>query len=201
MLGGKYNATLPTLADQTVVPTVAVDSRGRIIIGNGQSGGSDPLTSPGISASVSQTRPANTTAYGAGDVLGPAAGSSAMDFNLGAISGSNIMITSASLERDVADLVSGETSYSLYLYSVTPPSALADNAVFDLPSGDRASFLGKISLGTPVDEGGTLYVEQNGINKQVKLAGTHIFGYLVTAGAYTPVSASVLKVTLNAVQL
>lgn len=155
----------------------------------------------GLSAVVSVTRPANTTGYGAGDVLGPAAGTSGIDFSMGALSGSAIKIGSVSLERDVAALISGETSYNLYLYSVTPPSALADNAVFDIPSGDRASFLGKIALGTPIDEGSTLYIETNNINKIVRLAGTHLFGYLVTVGAYTPASATVLKVTIHAEQL
>lgn len=161
-----------------------------------------PSAAPGLSVSVSVTRPSDTTAYAANDVLGPTGGgTSGIDFNLGAVSASNILITSVALERDVTAVISGETSYSLYLYNVTPPSALADNIAFDIPSGDRASFLGKINLGSPVDEGSTLYVEQNGVNKQVKLAGTHIFGYLVTVGAYTPASATVLKVTLNAVQL
>lgn len=156
----------------------------------------------GLSASVSVTRPSDTTAYAANDVLGPTGGgTSGIDFNLAAVSGSNIMISGVALERDVAALISGETTYNLYLYNVTPPSALADNAAFDIPSGDRASFLGKISISTPVDEGSTLYIEMNGINKQVKLSGTHIFGYLVTVGAYTPASATVLKITLNAVQL
>lgn len=160
------------------------------------------LQAPGLSASVSVTRPSDTTAYAANDVLGPTGGgTSGLDFNLAAVSASNIMITGVALERDVAALISGETSYNLYLYNVTPPSALADNTAFDLPSGDRASFLGKINIPAPVDEGSTLYVETNGINKQVKLSGTHIFGYLVTVGAYTPASATVLKITLNAVQL
>jgi hypothetical protein len=160
------------------------------------------LINPGLSVAVSVTRPSNTTAYAANDVLGPTGGGTAgIDFNLAAVSASNIMITSASLERDVSALVSGESSYNLYLYNITPPSALVDNDPFDLPSGDRASFLGVINLGTPVDQGSTLYIGTDGINKQVKLAGTHIFGYLVTVGAYTPASATVLKVTLNAVQL
>lgn len=160
------------------------------------------LVAPGLSANVTVTRPSDTTAYTALDVLGPTGGgTSGIDFNLAAVSGSNIMITGVALERDVAALISGEAAYSLYLYNVTPPSALADNSPFDLSAGDRASFLGKINIPTPVDEVSTLYIEVNGINKQVKLSGTHIFAYLVTVGAYTPASATVLKITLNAVQL
>jgi hypothetical protein len=83
---------------------------------------------------------------------------------------------------------------------VTPPSALADNAPFDIPSGDRASFLGIVQLGTPVDYGSTLYVEQNVVNKQIKLAGTNLFGYLVTVAGYTPAANSEVYVpTLHSV--
>jgi hypothetical protein len=117
---------------------------------------------------------------------------------MGASAG-RVMITSASLEIDATAIISGETSYVLYLYNVTPPSALGDNAAFDLGSGDRASFLGFINLGTPVDLGSTLYVEVNGINKQIVLAGTSIFAYLVTVGTYTPTSARVHVIKLHTI--
>jgi hypothetical protein len=87
----------------------------------------------------------------------------------------------------------------LYLYSVTPPSAIADNGAWDLPSGDRASFLGSIAIPTMVDLGSTLYVEVNNIGKQVKLSGTHLFGYLVTVAGFTPAANSeVYKLTVHA---
>jgi hypothetical protein len=152
-------------------------------------------------SSVSITRTADTNAYTAGDVIGAATGSTAaVEFvNIGQPSGDrDILITSAELEIDASAIPSGMTSFNLYLYSVTPPSALGDNAAFDIPSGDRASFVGKIGLGTPVDEGSTLYVAVDGINKQVRAASRSLFGYLVTVGAYTPASATVHKITLHA---
>ncbi len=158
------------------------------------------IDNTGASVAVTLTRTNDTNAYTANDVIGAATGSTAaLTFaNMGP-SGGTIMITSAQLEIDASALISGETSYALYLYNVTPPSALGDNAAFDIPSGDRAAFLGKINLGTPVDEGSTLYVEVNGINKQVKLAGTSLFAYLVTVGAYTPTASRVHVVTLHAI--
>jgi hypothetical protein len=101
-------------------------------------------------SSVSITRTADTNAYTAGDVIGAATGSTAaVEFvNIGQPSGDrDILITSAELEIDASAIPSGMTSFNLYLYSATPPGALGDNAAFDLSSGDRASFLGKISLG------------------------------------------------------
>ena len=154
----------------------------------------------GYSAAVSLTRTNDTNVYAARDVIGAATGSTAaLTFPTMGPSAGRIMVTSAQLELDITAVISGMTSFTLYLYNVTPPSALGDNAAFDIPSGDRASFLGKISLGTPVDEGSTLYVETNGINKQFKLSGTSIFAYLVTEGTYTPAASSVFVVTLHAV--
>ncbi|PAQ00910.1 hypothetical protein LRP31_25475 [Mesorhizobium mediterraneum] len=153
----------------------------------------------GYSASVTITRPADTTAYTAGDVVGPTV--AALEFPQIGAAGRDAMITSAEFAWHVTAVPSGATSFRLHLYDVTPPSALADNAVWDLPAGDRASYLGYIDLGTPVDVGATLFVQSVQINKQVKLAGSSLFGYLVTVGAYTPASASVMKITLRTVAL
>jgi len=140
------------------------------------------------------TRPANTTAYTAGDTVG-----GALTFSSIGPSASAIMITSAQLELDISAIPSGMTSFRLYLYNVTPPSATADNGAWDLPSGDRASYLGYIDLGTPVDLGSTCYVEQVNINKQLKLSSANLFGYLVTNGGFTPAANSeVYVVTLHA---
>lgn len=153
--------------------------------------------------SVSVTRPNNTTAYNAGDVLGPDSGSAAIAFHgIANPTGGEIIITSATLERDVTGVVSGETTYTLHLYSGNPPSAFADNAAWDLSTAaDRALYLGSINLGTPVDLGSTLYAAADSINKQVTAASGTIYGYLVTVGGYTPVAQTVLVVGLHAVQI
>ena len=152
----------------------------------------------GQGARVTATRPANTTAYTAGDVVGATA--AALTFPVG-FSGGEVLITSAALEVDLSAVPSGMSSFTLQLYSVTPPSALADNAAWDLPSGDRASYLGSVSLGSPVDVGSTLYVEVNGINKQISAASGDIYGYLVTAGGYTPSSGEVYAISLHTVRV
>jgi len=156
----------------------------------------------GYTASVSITRTADTNGYAVNDVVGAATGSSAaVEFSTMGPSGANIMITSAELEVDASAVISGETSYRLYLYSATPASALGDNAAWDLPSGDRSSFLGYVDLGAPIDLGSTLYVQTDGINKQIKLSGTSLFGYLVTIGTYTPTASRAYKVTLHTVAM
>lgn len=169
---------------------VAADRYGRLLrSGVGAGGASDGYGSP-----VTVTRPANVTAYTAGDVVGGAIDLGVMGPNAG-----QVLITGGTLEIDVAAVPAGMTYFRLALYNVTPPSALADNAAFDIPAGDRASFLGFYTLQTPVDEGSTLWVEVN-TQKQVLLAGTHLFAYLVTATGYTPAANSeVYKVGLKAV--
>jgi hypothetical protein len=155
-------------------------------------------------AVVSLTRSADTNSYPANGIVGalsPSAAAFALE-EIGPDAGGEVLITTAQFEIDRSAVISGETSYRLYLYSVTPPSGLIDHAAWDLPAGDRASYLGYVDLGTPVDLGSTLYVESLQINKQVTVPrGGTLYGYLVTNGAYTPQSATVYKVTLHSVGL
>lgn len=173
--------------------------------------GPNPVTVAGsesaFSAVVTLTRTADTNSYTANDVVGAATGSTAaLTFaNMGppnTIDGGRVMITSVAMEIDSTAVISGQTSYRLYLYNVTPASAFGDNVAFDLLSAaDRAAFLGYVDLGTPVDIGSTLYVETNGVNKQIKLAGTNLFAYLVTIGAYQPASATVHVITIHTIPM
>lgn len=130
------------------------------------------------------TRPANTTPYNAGDVVGGAIEFPEIPKGIG------LVVTSAHLRIDVGSIPSGMTSFRLHLYSVTPPSAIADNSAWDLPAGDRASYLGYIDLGSPADVGSTLFTQVDGISKQIHSRGTGMYGYLVTNGGFTPAGNS-----------
>ncbi|HEY8357713.1 MAG TPA: hypothetical protein VIL30_09650 [Ramlibacter sp.] len=145
------------------------------------------LASSGYLSTPTVTRPANTTAYTAGDVVG-----GAIEFTSIGPAGGHIMVTAVDLAAYIAALPSGIGNIRLHVYSVTPPSALADNAAWDLPAGDRASYLGYIDMGTLLDVGSTCYVQTDGVNKQFKLAAgsSSLFGYLQTINAFTPGSNS-----------
>ena len=150
----------------------------------------------GLSASVTITRVNDTNAYGAGDVIGAATATTAIQsFRLAA---GSVMIRSTTLEIDAAAVISGETSYTLHLYSDAAPSALGDNVAWDLPAGDRGTYLGSLALGTPADVGSSLFIQVDGINKEVFLPGETLYGYLVTAGAYTPTASRVYRVKIVA---
>jgi hypothetical protein len=139
-----------------------------------------------FNAQTTVTRPANATPYNAGDVVGGAIAFYGMSNAAGAI-----LITSADLRIDVAAIPAGMTSFRIPLYSVTPPSALADNAPWDLPAGDRPYYLGYIDVGSPADMGSTLFCQVEQVNKQIYFGGTGaLYGYLVTNGAFTPAGNS-----------
>ncbi len=156
-------------------------------------------------STVTVKRPANTTAYGNGDVVGYAdvataanAGSAILEFpQVGPIAGF-IKIDSASLLIDAASIPAGMTTFRLYLYDAAP-TAILDNAAWDLPAADRRGFVGYIDLGTVLDLGSTLYVQANNIGHRVKLAkaSSSLYGLLVTAAGYTPGSGQVYSVTLH----
>jgi hypothetical protein len=99
-------------------------------------------------------------------------------------SGAIIKITDIEMEIDGATIET--TAWTLHLYNVTPPSAIADDAAFDLPSGDRTAYLGSIAISQIVDLGATLWIEAHSINKTCVLAGTKLFGYLVNGTTLTP---------------
>jgi hypothetical protein len=163
------------------------------------------LASQGYAQSATVPRSGDTAVYLANDVIGinTSTGGAVLTFtNMGPAAGGQIMITSVEIEVDSGAIISGESSYSLALYSATPPSALADNAAWDLTVGDRASYLGQISLGTPSDLGSTLYAETYRVDKQITCpVGGTLYGYLITVGGYVPTSGRVYVVKLHSVAL
>lgn len=132
----------------------------------------------GLSASAVFTPAA--ASHVAGDVNG-----GAQTFDLNAPASSVFEIQSASL------LIAGgtieTTAWELHLFSVTPPSALADDGAFVLASGDHASYLGFVALAQVVDYGDALYIESNNVGKRVQLAASgDLFAYLVNRTTLTP---------------
>jgi hypothetical protein len=141
----------------------------------------------GVKATASFTPAA--AAYSAADII-----STAKEFifydNRGTIvpQGAIIRVVSSVIKIDQAAVISGETSYSLALYSLTPPSAQADNAAWTLASADLPSYRGTLSLGAPVDLGAACYVKTQYSDQQdFSLASgkSSLFGELITAGAAT----------------
>jgi hypothetical protein len=133
------------------------------------------------------------TAYSAADVMDVAKAISLTFADGSPIpAGAMLRIQSAVLKIDATALQASEAAYMLYLYSITPPSAQADNAAFTLASADLPYYLGSVSLGTPVDMGAALYVKTGNLTEDIKLdAGlTSIYAQLVTVAGFTPTAVA-----------
>jgi hypothetical protein len=147
---------------------------------------------PGKASSSQAVFTPAAAAHGAVDVIG-----AATEFKgLAQTNGAGIQIVSASLLVATGTLVT--TVWRVHLYNVTPPSAIADNGLFDIAAGDRASYLGYIDIAQLVDIGSTLYVQSDNLNKAIRLAGRSAWGYLVATSGITT-EAVAHTVTLHTV--
>lgn len=152
-------------------------------------------------STVTITRPSNTTAYTAGDVVGDTGGSAILTLTSAGPSGGFVLIQSISLVFSDSTVPSGMGAFRVHLYSASP-TAIADNAAFDLVSGERANYMGYVDLPTPQDLGSTLYTQVDYPGRLVKLAAasTSLFAEIETRGAYTPVSASTVTLRVNTLE-
>ena len=144
-------------------------------------------------AIISITRAANQTPYTANDVVG-----GAVDLGIVGPSAGRVLVQSIILEPRIAAVPAGMANMRLALYTVTPPSAIADNGAWTLADADLASFVGLIDLGKPTAQGPTLYVHKVNIGLEVLLAGTNLFAYLITDVGYTPAANSEVYALLMA---
>jgi hypothetical protein len=144
------------------------------------------------------TRPSNTTAYTAGDVIGDTGGSAIISLTAAGPTAGFVIIQSVSLVFSDSVVPAGMGAFRVHLYSASP-AAIADNAAFDLVSGERANYMGFIDLPTPADFGSSLYTQTDYPGRLIKLAAasTTLFVELETRGAYTPVSASTVSIRVN----
>lgn len=152
---------------------------------------------PPLTASI--TRPANTTAYDAGDAIGQAdattpanAGTAVLEFSNAPSKG---VVKSATLRVDINAVPSGMAAMRLHLYK-SAPTAILDNAAWDLVAGDRSAYLGYIEL-TPADLGSTLWAQSDSQAKRISSTNGKLYGILQTVGAYTPASGTVHDIVLN----
>lgn len=157
-------------------------------------------SSIGYAPSASQTRPNNTTAYANNDVVGEDPAANLTFSNVLGNAGGGFIIYGVTLRVDVAAVPAGMQEFRLHLYS-SAPTAIADNTAFDLPSGDRAKYLGYITLDEVKDLGSTLIVQQSAnvprtFSGKLASASTSLYGILETVYGYTPTASAVKTVTL-----
>lgn len=148
---------------------------------------------------ASYTRPANTTAYTAGDAVTTALTLEVGDY--GAPQGTGVMITGASLRFDINAVPSGMAGFRAHLYSAAP-DVLAENAAWDISDAtDRGVYQGFIDFPVPADLGSTLFSQVDNLNRIVRLDnGTSLVAVIQTIGAYTPAASTVLALTLHSMK-
>lgn len=142
----------------------------------------------------SKKRPADTTAYSAGDVVAPSLTFSDVLYS----DSGHFVIMSASIMIDVNAVPSGMTTFKLHLYDSTP-TTIADNSAYNLPVADRTYYLGSFLFDAPADLGDTLYSCKENINFKRKFLGDSktLYGVLETTGGYTPTSESTITIKLH----
>lgn len=134
-------------------------------------------------------RPANTTSYAAGDVIGDTT-SANLEIPFAGPAGSLVQILSASVVINRTALPTGMTSLVLHLWDASP-AAIADNAPFAAAAADRSKYCGNILLPTPqVVGGGFLFTFADYVGRPIRLVSSSLWANLVTTTAVTSVTAS-----------
>lgn len=157
---------------------------------------------------VAITRPSNTAAYTAGDVIGVAdattpanAGSAIHTLASVGPSGGYVIIQSVELAIGNSSVPSGMSGFRLHFYTASP-TAVLDNAAFDLASGEVSAYAGFVDLTAPQDLGSTLYTQIDYTGRLIKLANssTSLFAELETRGAYTPASGTLYTLRVKTLE-
>jgi len=160
-----------------------------------------------IVVTATKTRPADTTAYSAGDVISEST-SAGTTWTFDAVvhsNGGGGKITRAVV---LSDDTGNTNQMSLLLFSVTPTSALDDNGANTGPlAADADNFIGEIAFDAMKDLGtGFSYAVATTGNSKLDLpfrceAGDDaIYGILVAIDALTPTSGQIFRVNLQVAQ-
>lgn len=157
-----------------------------------------PVISATASASV--TRPADTVAYASGDLLANSttAGSVVpLSIPAGRGNGLSVRIRRVRIAKTGTSITSA--SFRVHLFAASPTVANGDNGVFS--TNNAATYLGSVdvTVGQAFTDGafGATTTE---INFAPASNGHTVYGLIEVRAAYTPVSAEVFTVTLEADQ-
>ncbi len=168
------------------------------------------INAPIKQVSVSVTRPADTTAYTAGDVIDLAAGAGLTFSALVRGNGQRGTIVDAIL-IDSAN-VATELDSELWLFTAALAAYDNDNAVFTPTDADLANLVGILQFKTGDAFSGDATAGAGGnvafmadhtflpIEFVTAAGADDLFGVLVARNAYVPVSAEVFTVILKVVQ-
>ncbi|MDD4781941.1 MAG: hypothetical protein PHT02_15250 [Tissierellia bacterium] len=140
---------------------------------------------------------AGVGAHSAGDVVSTAAGE-ILEFSTGLAAGASGIILSSLVTLNQNAVFSGGAGYYLYLYSASP-TAIADNAAYNLPAADLSKYIGRIIISTLVDLGDTCAANDVSHNFDFTLASadTKLYGILSCIGGETTIDAKTVIIKLG----
>jgi hypothetical protein len=149
---------------------------------------------------ASFTRPGDTTAYAAGDVVGPVTTPANLTFTLPAFgSGGNVNVRFAEIITTGASVIITNASFILYLFSPTNPTPIADNSPFTLLAAN--TLVGSVPIASAVIGGTGSTMAQittaAAITVPMTLASSTLYGVLTANAAYAPVASQTFAVTLG----
>lgn len=161
----------------------------------------DDLASVNPVVSASYTRPDDTNAYVANDVISDSTSSPTnLTIATGLTSGSSCIVTSAKIRIDIASIPAGMGGFRIALFNAAP-TAINDNSAFDLIDSDKAKLLDIIDIDTPVDLGSRLFGSTKNINSHIQLSDANLYLQLITKNAYTPSAQDVFTIYLGLMEL
>lgn len=156
------------------------------------------MSAPRYFSKVAVTRPDDTTAYAAGDVIGTSPATVIEFANVAPQGGGTIVLLYASHMINVGSSAQGQLR--LHLYS-SAPAGIADNATFNLPAGDRDKYLGSLTIAAPVDLGDTMFTEDDYLRKIVVATSSSIFAIAESVSAFTPTALSIRTFELRSAEV
>lgn len=157
------------------------------------------IVNQGKQASDTITLAAGVGAHSALDVISTEAGE-VLEFASLGVANDLICILGARMKYNGNAVPTSSTGYRLHLYNASP-TAIADNAAFNVPADDLAKYIGYIPLSVLSDLGDNCASVDNNINFTAKLVGTGLFGILQCVAGETPAASCVFTITLNSVAL
>jgi hypothetical protein len=153
------------------------------------------------SNTASFTRPGDTTAYAAGDVVGPVTSPANLTFTLGQLGGGgNTTIRYAQVVKGSATVT--VATFNLWLFTANP-TPIADNSPWTYLIANMDSTLGVMPIEAPKTGGtgstaalGTVTLF-DGLYIPVSLSSSTIYGVLTAGAAYVPLANETFAVTLG----
>lgn len=156
------------------------------------------------------TRPADTTAYAAGDVIANStSAATVITFPAAAGSGDNTGTIRSVLLVDGANQAT-KLNADLFLFNTAPASYGNDNGAFTPTDAEMQNLVGVVSLdGTTAANlkegdatsgaGGNVLIQQAGLSIPFRCAAgsRKLYGVLVARNSYTPVSGETFRVKLG----